>query len=417
MRFRKVARRRSGLSPTFALATLGCMLAAACVDSGSDEVTGGAPVDDGPLYVMSVGVNTGTERAAFGVLVDSLDAGAEADLGTAIEISNGGLFVGPERGEVAYEIDGAAPQLTEFRFEADGSVERGRTVSFLDFSVTTMRASGGNFVFFSDTKAYVIDTFTQTIIQWDPSAMTITGTIDLSGIARPGEVALAGDRPLRRGDELVIAIHYLGLGADGKTGFAPESMLVFLDPTTDAVQELVAIENCGGISDMFLDDQGDLYAASDFAGITTRLVGDRGGPECIVRVPAGTYDVADFTLLTDRTNGFFAGSMFQSEGTTAYFRVLDTSLLPEDALTTSEVSGARAWFWGSLDLASDEPIQVLRDLGSNAGATRGYRIDGETWVTESEEGFTGTTLVDVSGGGFRRGILAPGFVSNVFRVR
>ncbi|MEM9731401.1 MAG: hypothetical protein AAF997_22700 [Myxococcota bacterium] len=422
MRLRNATDPRSRSLRAFVTATLACALAAACSGDGSngdaaDDPVGDDPASDGPLYVISASVSTGSELAAFGILVDSLDASAEADLGTSIEISNGGLFAGPPRGEVMYEIDGATPQLTEFRLGSDGSFERGRTVSFLDFSVTTMRAIGGNFIFFSDTKAYAIDTFTQTIIQWNPSEMVITGTIDLSEIGLPGEAALVGDLPLQRGEELVIAIHYLGLGSDGRTGFAPESALVFLDPATDSVREVVTLEDCGTVGSMFLDDRGDLYAASEFAGITTRLVGDRGGPECFVRVPAGTYDVEDYTLLTDRTNGMFAGSMFQSEDTVAYFRVLDTSLLPDDALTTGEISGAEAWFWGLLDLADDEPIRILADLGANAGSTRGYDIDGVTWITESDEGFSSATLIDISNGGFRRGVSVPGAVRNVFRVR
>ncbi|MEM8605818.1 MAG: hypothetical protein AAGF92_01835 [Myxococcota bacterium] len=422
MRFRNATGPRRRSLRAFVTVTLACALAAACSGDGSngdaaDDPVGDDPASDGPLYVISASVSTGSDRAAFGILVDSLDAGADADIGNSIEISNAGLFAGPPQSEVMYEIDGATPQLTEFRLGSDGSFERGRTVSFLDFSVTTMRANGGNFIFFSETKAYVIDTFTQTIIQWDPSEMAITGTIDLSEIGLPGEVGLVGDLPLQRGDELVISIHYLGLGSDGRTGFGPESALLFLDPATDTVSRVVTIENCGTVGNMFLDDQGDLYAASEFDGITTRLAGDRGGPECVFRVPAGTYDVEDYTLLTDRADGMFAGSMFQSEDTTVYFRVLDTSLLPDDALTTGEISGAQAWFWGSLNLADDEPIRILTDLGANAGSTRGYQIDGATWITESDEGFSGTTLIDISGGGFRRGVSVPGVVRNVFRVR
>ena len=401
-----------------AIAAFGCSLWAACGDGGSGETGAGGGTGGGPLYVISARVSAGSDlAAAFAVIVDSLEAGTEADLSTSIEIPNAGLVVGPSGGEVMYAIDGSNPELTEFRLTSDDTFERGETLSLLNVSFTTVRAAAGNFIFFSDTKAYVVDTFSQTIIIWDPSTMVITGTIDLSAIGIPGEAALIGNQPLERGEELVIAIEYLGLGMDGQLGFAPQSKLVFLDPSTDAVNEVVTIENCGSVGSTFLDDQGDLYAASDFSGITTRLVGDRGGPECVVRVPAGTYDVENYSLLTDRTDGMFAGSMYRSRGTLAYFRVLDMSLLPDEAVTTGEISGARAWFWGELDVAADGPMRLLADIPANAAPSRGYAVDGETWITESDEGFSGTTLINISGNDFRRGIFVPTSILNVFRLR
>ena len=400
-----------------AMALFGCSLWAACSDGGSGETGAGGGTSEGRLYVISARLTTGPEAGAFAIVVDSLDAGTEADFSTSIEIPNGGLVVGPPGGEVMYAVDGAAPRLTEFRLTPDGTFERGETLSLQNVSFTTTRAAAGNFIFFSDTKAYVVDTFTQTIIIWDPSMMVITGTIDLSAIGIPGEAALIGNQPLERGEELVFAIEYLGLGMDGQLGFAPESKLVFMDPSTDTINEVVAIEDCGSVGSTFLDDQGDLFAASDFSGITTRLVGDRGGPECVVRVPAGTYDVEDYTLLTDRTGGMFAGSMYRSRDTLTYFRVLDLSLLPDEAATTGEISSARAWFWGELDVAADEPMRLLVDIPANAAPSTGYTVDGEDWITETDAGFSGTTLINISGNNFRRGLFVPASILNVFRLR
>lgn len=390
---------------------------------GGNETTdgggegGGDGNGDEPLYVMTVGTSTGASFASFALIIDSLEAGTEADFASAIELPNGGLAIGPPRGEVLYVLDGTTPVLTEFRLSSDGSFERGRRVSLAGLSVTTQRAAAGNFFFFSETKAYIFDTFTQIIIIWDPSTMTITGTVDLSPIGIQGEVALVGDQPLMRGDELVIALHYLGIGGQGRTGFGPESKLVFIDPATDTVNQVVSIPNCGTLGSTFLDERGDLYAASEFLGITTRVVGDRGGPECFVRVPAGTYDIEDYTLLTERTNGMAAGSLFQIRGTRVYVRVFDASLLPEFAPTPSDVSGATAWFWGELDLAAEQSVQLRADIPAGAAPTTGYTVDGETWITENAGGFSGSTLINIAEGDFRRGIFVPAVITNVFRLR
>lgn len=367
--------------------------------------------------MLSARVSTGSELASSAVIVDSLDAGTEADFQTSIEIPNGGIAVGPPAKQVLYAVDGSVPELTEFRLQPDGSFEEGETLSFVNFSLTTQRVAPANFIFVSDTKAYSIDTLSELIIIWDPAEMAITGTIDLSAIGIPGEVPLVGDREVERDGELVIPIEYLGLGEDGQTGFAPESVLVFVDPATDTVDRVVRIEECGSVGSLFLNAQGDIYGASSFVGITTRVVGDRGGPECVFRIPAGTYDVEDRTLITERTGGLFAGSMFRSRDTLTYFRVLDESLLPERTATAGEVSSARAWVWGLLDVATDEPIQLISELGINGAVTAGFEIDGETWITESEEGFAGASLINISEESPRRGIFVNALIRNAFRLR
>ncbi|MEM7138006.1 MAG: hypothetical protein AAF500_15605 [Myxococcota bacterium] len=396
----------------------GSLFLGAC---GSSDATppddGVGPSNDGPLYVLSARITTGSELASFALIVDSLEEGTAVDFGTSIEIANGGIVVGPPGQGVMYAVDGATPELTEFRLQPDGSFAMGETLSFLNFSVTTERVARGNFIFLSDTKVYSIDTFAQLIIIWDPSVMAITGTIDLSEIGIPGEVALVGDGEVIRDGEVVIAIDYLGLGQNGQTGFASESVLLFLDPNTDTITRVLTIENCGSVGSLFLDDRGDIYGASSFAGITTRVVGDRGGPECVFRIPRGTYDVVDQALLSERTGDLIAGSMFRSRDTLAYFRVLDLSLLPSDTATAGEVSAARAWTWGLLDLAQNEPIRLVPELGVNGAVVFGFEIDGETWVAESEEGFTGATLVNVSGQSARRGVFVNALIRNAFRLR
>ena len=132
---------------------------------------------------------------------------------------------------------------------------------------------------------------------------------------------------------------------------------------------------------------------------------------------AGTYDVEDYTLLADRTGGMFAGSMYRSRDTLAYFRVLDLSLLPDEAATTGEISSARAWFWGELDVAADEPMRLLVDIPANAAPSSGYTVDGEDWITERAAGFSGTTLINISEDNFRRGLFVPASILNVFRIR
>ena len=86
--------RSSSWSAATFLVALGCALGSAC--GGTDSAPtgeGGSASDEGPLYVLSARVSAGSELASSAVIVDSLDAGTEADFQTSIEISNGGIAV------------------------------------------------------------------------------------------------------------------------------------------------------------------------------------------------------------------------------------------------------------------------------------------------------------------------------------
>ena len=144
-----IKRRTQRLStqPIFPLLILVCIAACGC--SGSESGGGGnrPTPTEGALYVLSTRVTTGAELATFAVVVDSLESGTEVDFGSAIEVPNGGVAVGPALGEVLYAVDGATPQLTEFRLQDDGSFDRGETLSLRNVSLTTQRVAAGNFVF------------------------------------------------------------------------------------------------------------------------------------------------------------------------------------------------------------------------------------------------------------------------------
>ncbi|MEM7139029.1 MAG: hypothetical protein AAF500_20820 [Myxococcota bacterium] len=382
--------------------------------SGEDPSGGeaGSQGPDGPLYAVSVRIPV-TPVTAFVAIVDSLEAGTEVDLETALEIPNGGLAVAPEGSGVVYAVDGATPRLTRFEVSADGDFEPTETLSTQEFSRSSNSAAVGNFVFVSETKAYIIDTLSLIIIVWDPSTMEITGTIDLSGAQLGGFVALIGDQSVQRGSELVFALGYVSVDA----AFGPDSKLVFLDTETDSIARIVDVNGCAQVSSVLLDPGGDVYAASGAPSVFNRLAGLSAGVECIVRVPAGTYDIEDYALLSSRTDGAPAGSLLPQGGTKAYARVLDEDLIAPGASDLGDFNQSQAWRWGLLDLAGDEPFELITSLDPKSGSTTPFHIDGETWGSQGEPMFASSTLVNLSSDRPRLGLEAPGVIINVFRLR
>ncbi|MEM8608770.1 MAG: hypothetical protein AAGF92_16820 [Myxococcota bacterium] len=392
-------------------------LLASCGDASQATGEGGQggtnpPSSDAPLYAVSVRV-PGTPVGAFVALVDSLEADTVVDLAGSLEIPNGGLAIGPEFGDAIYVVDGATPRLTKYEVDADGGFEAGETLSTQQFSSSSNSATTGNFIFISETKAYIVDTLSSLIVIWNPASMTITGTIDIGDARIDGFIPLIALQSVFRGSELVFPLAYVSF----ESAFGPDSSLVFVDTETDTINRIVNVDDCAQIGGILIDDAGDIHAGSGAPAVFNRLSGKSFGTECTVRVPAGTYDLEDYTVFSARTGGASAGELLQQSGTRAYVRVVDESLLDEDAADLGDFNGSQAWRWGLLDLASNEPFRLITSLEPKLGSTTPSRVEGEIWASQGEPDFASTRLVNLSRDEPRVGLEAPGIISNVFRVR
>ncbi|MEM8608805.1 MAG: hypothetical protein AAGF92_16995 [Myxococcota bacterium] len=395
------------LGVVFALLAL-----AACGSTDSEPEPDPPAAEEGPIFAVSTRI-PGSVVSGFVGLVDSLDGGRTLDLAEAIEIPNGGIAVGPELGGTIFLVDGATPQLEKIEVLADGTLERRGILSTQNLSLTSSGVAAGNVVFLSETKAFIIDTLAFLIIVWNPDTLEITGTIDFRDAQVPGTISVAGNTSVQRDDELVFAVSLI---ADST--FEPDSALVFVDLETDTVNRVVEIPDCSAVSDVLLAGDGSLYAASDVASVFNRLSGRNDDTtECLVRIPPGTYDLEDYTLFSERTEGSLAGTMLQLSDTRAYARVLDQSLLPGTIIDIPDVNGASAWSWGIVDVSGETPFQPITGLGTTAGSTNPFVIEGAFWATESTDNLESTNLINLGSETPTRGLSSPGIILNAFRVR
>lgn len=375
--------------------------------------SGATPTDDNALYVVA-SIIQGTPPSAFAGFTDSLDADAEVDIGSALELPNNGQAIGPDRGNTLFVVDGFVPRITRFELRGDGSLEEGETVSAEGISPTSMGANPGNFIFVSDTKAYAIDTFSNTVIVWDPSEMVLRGSFDISEAQEENSVGLISRNHVRRGNEIVFS-----LGFVRQVGYESFSKLVFIDTESDTVTRVETIEGCSYMIHLFGDDAGDVYAGSVVTSVFNRLVGNPAGPECVVRVAAGEYTPTEYTTYPERTGFANAASLVQQQGTKAYIRILDDALVPDiSEFRPSEVNALLAWRWGLVDLATDDPPRVFTDLEPRSGSIAAYYVDGTAYSSESDRSAGSSRLVNLSGTeGPEPGVRATGLIKHVFRVR
>ncbi|MEM8608777.1 MAG: hypothetical protein AAGF92_16855 [Myxococcota bacterium] len=381
--------------------------------NGGTGGAGSAPVDPDPLYVVASLIQ-GTPVSAFAGFAESLDADVEVDISDALELPNNGQAIGPNRGNVLYVVDGNVPRITRFDFDDDGSLVQGDTVSAEGMTPSSMGANPGNFVFVSEDKAYAIDTFNANVVVWNPTDMVLRGSFDIGEITEETSVGLISRNHVRRGNEIVFTLGYVRA-----VGYESFSKIVFLDTETDTITRIETVEGCSYAIHLFEDDNGDIYTGSVVTSVFNRLVGNPAGPECVVRIPAGQYTPTDYATFPDKTGFPNAASLAQQQGSKAYIRILDDSLVPDlSEFRPSEVNALLAWRWGLVDLATDDPPRVFTELEPRSGSIAAYYVDGTTYSSESDRSAGSARLVNLSGpDGPEPGVRVTGLVKHVFRVR
>lgn len=397
-------------SPTIlvALLALACSGADPAPDSGVD---GGEPDPGEPLLAVSVRV-PGVTQTAFVAFVPSLDADVEVDLAETLEVPSGGIAIGGIVPSELYLIDGDAPRMTRWRVGPDGTPSMTGELSFANVSPSASGASVNTFVFASPDRGYVFDTIILDMVLWDPTDLEIDGTVSIEELAIPGLIPLVGGRTVVRDGEIVVPVIYANFG--GVIG--PESRLVFLDPATDRITRIVEVP-CASVSHLLLLEDGTIYGASDSSSVTNRIAELSNGTECIVRVDPGTYEVAEQTLITDRTDGVPAGGMYLASGTDIWMRVLDETLVPRGTLSIGELNGTEMWHWGRFDLRGDDLAMVLRERDPIAQSNLSFLIDGRMYSVATAADFSGGALTDMTGDEPLTGLGLPGIIVNAFRLR
>lgn len=373
---------------------------------------GGNPAPAGPLYGLSALI-PGDVRTSYLAFVDRLDADLEIDLSDTLEIPNAGLAIAAPEPDRFFLIDGQAPQVSRWTLGEDGTPNLMGQLSFAQISPSANSARPANFAYTAPTRGYVFDTLIEDLVLWNPQDLAIEGVVSLEEeIDFGGFFASVGSRTVWRGDELVVPMtSFMFTGSIG-----PTSRLLFIDSATDAVSQVVEI-GCAGVSHVIVTEDGTLYAGSDSSSITNRLAELSDGDECIVRIPPGSYEIEERTLIAERTGGVPAGGLYPSSGTYAYMRVLDESLVPDGPSTIGELNGTPLWHWGRIDLAGTEDVEVFTDRDPVAQSPLAFVVDDVTWAVEPGADLASGRLVDLSGEEPVSGVELRGIVLNAFRIR
>lgn len=391
------------------------LAAPALVACGDDGAAPPAPdAGDGPAYLVGTRVWDDSSTTSYFHVVPSIEADATIDPARALEVPGAAkLFAIGEVGWFAIG-GGEAPTITRYTLEGDALVE-GETISLQAHGVDSL---WDTVYVVSETKAYYPDRDGQQLIVWNPTAMEITGTIDLAETGRDGYLALYGYAAIRRGDHLLFPVGWFDWSENDRV--LGETGLVVIDTTTDTLARFDVDARCGGVTQTIVTDGGDAYfVSSALAAAAFRL--ERAPTEpCALRVGAAddAFDPDYLVHLDALTGGALGGEPIAGGGDRIFLRVFDESLAtvsPDNA--TWELTGQLAWHWYAWDVGAGEAARV-EALAPSTADVLWFTVDGRVFGTQTTADYSETTLLELTAdGGPRPAMTAPGFLHGVARVR
>ena len=394
-----VKRRTWQLAGTMSLLLVLCASVAGCSDDGESGGTGGEGGTGGDggtggveptTFVVGAGLFVPPDITSYVGITTSLGSDGEIPLEETIEVPGLSLLYVPG-GTREFFIDSITELfLTKYRVE-DGTIRQVDRLSFAGLGFATSSRLSQN-VFVSSTQAYLVDSSTLQIVEWNPEAMEIVDTEEIAGLQRDDGLALVYQPVIRDGEAFFPFAYY-----DAPNDFIrPEAVMLVLDLESGDYR-LISDSTCGdGIYPM-LDDAGDIYLASGVANAALEYLGREGvGAACVRRIRAGQDDFdPDFhPTLSEMSGGQVGGGIARGPEGTAYVRVLNPDLIQGDPATSTPMLAAPVWDWAVLDLGSQTLAPT--DIPTSAGRFTVLSVDDRTFVTLSTADFSRTTLLEVS---------------------
>lgn len=385
--------------------------------AGDSAGSGGG--DDGSeedaAFVLGTRVWDDTTTTSYFHVVASLAAGTEIDESRALELPGAAKLVSmPDVGWFGIH-SGEAPIVTRYTLDASDRLVEGKSMSFANYGVEGLWDT--HYVV-SPTKAYYADRAGKQLIIWNPSTMKVLGTIPLPETEREGYLANYGYSPIVRGKSLLISVGWFDW--EESDSILGETGLVEIDTETDSVVSVEVDDRCGGVVQPITLESGDtLLASGALAAVAHRL--DRLPTKpCALMVRKGEtkFDAEYLGELGAISEFEMVGEPVPAGGNAVFLRAFDDSLadVVEDGATW-ETTGKVAWRWLRWEAGSDD-AETVSELEPATSDVVWFETDGHVYGMQTTSTYSKSTLVDLArAGGPKDGLVAPGFLHGVARVR
>ncbi len=352
---------RTARATSLTLALIAAFASSGCGEDGpvAEDTSNTA---QGPLYVIGTSTFGPDGSNAYLRLVDELDLeGGEVSLDEAREFP-GLADIATHAGSVLV-ASGDAPTITRFDVSETRTLEEAGRVSFASYGLAS--AAFWNNQFVSEERAYMVNGSAE-IIVWNPSTMTIDGTIALpTPAARTGLNFVPGLSD--RASVVHEGKYYLPMywTDDSYADRSDDSLIVVVDVASGTVETTISAP-CPGLDYGTVDDQGILHFSNWTGGAGTYYVLGTA-QNCVATLDPSTQNVTTMTFAS--ITGGHEGAAFKYAGDGKFvLSVFDE--VRADAVNADEpfgIVGGLNWRLWMYDPSTDEATPV-NGVDWNSGA-------------------------------------------------
>ena len=396
------------------LSLLSTVFAVACGDNTAPPDEMQEEEEPTPAFAVGTRVWDDSSTTSYFNIVDSLDAGTTVDTSRAIEVAGAAkLFSLGSLGWFAIG-GGESPTISRYEVDENNQLQPRETISLQNYGVESL---WDTVYVVSPTKAYYPDRDNRQLIVWNPTEMTITGSIELPQTNRDGFLALYGYTPVLRGNQLLFTVGWFDWTTNDEV--RSETGLVVIDTTTDTVARFDVDSRCGGITTGVTVANGDVYFASSALAAAAYKLGRMTSEPCVLRVRAGetTLDTSYHVELDTLSAGALAGEPVSGGADRVFLRTFDETAaqIPAEPATW-DVTGQVAWKWLAWDVGTNKATEVASLPASTADVVW-FQVEGKTYGAQTTADYSSTTLIDLTAGTPATALTAPGFIHGVARIR
>jgi hypothetical protein len=338
-------------------------------DAG-DASSGDAATPE-PLYVVSTGVTQADQLIGYLTTTRSLGEGTKFDLDKAVELSGASwIFSRPEQPSSVYAASLTEPTLVRWEVRGEGDFVEHETLSFADLGLQRA-SSAARAPIFSDEKSYFVDSAQNQLVIWNPSEMSLLGTISLGDVEEGGLKPQAEWRLLVRGDKLVVILNFSD--ADDWTVLGESVTVVTVDTKTDEVIDRREQSRSSLLALSSESSDGTAYFSPYSTYVALREIGPKHGATPFVAriLPGDTTFDPDYSLdLSELVGGRPAGDFTLLDDETALIRAWHPEEVVDADGTKMEILDQQAaFYWWRWNIGDAEAVQIPDQEPGARGAT------------------------------------------------
>jgi hypothetical protein len=385
-------------------------------DTSKHEGDAGAQGSGDPLYLIGANIQTTNESVLYLWATPEFE-GAELDLKQATEMTGASDAITFE--DHVYVPNSDESTITRYAIE-DGELVEEDVVSFVGRGFTWLSYAH---TILSSERAFLVNSDTLKIVEWNPTTMTITKEHDISALAREGWGNEYRNGFLRSDGKLFFHWTYTNERKD----FINSMLVAVWDAHTGELtfEEDTTCPTSAGFGGYFDEDE-DLYLIADSFGLFTQFGGfEDPKPACIVRIKKGetTLDPSFKQHPSDALEGRFPWGFYYLGDGLAFTSAIDpeTPAKFDSVFETLFAPEHEGWL---LDVKANT-AQKIAGLPKDGVGFESHRMDGRLFVPRTSGAVTienimstESTLYEIKPDGTAEPVFSlPGYINPLARVR